>query len=154
MLSVLWHCWLGVGKSIRPVKNWVVGCWHGYLSGASCRLAYGPADATATHCLASVISGLVLPFWYRLTWAVFKRVCVCVSASWLNAMCTCAGQSRYEYVIFHYWWYRCLLLSLLFLRSLVMQFFYRFPKCFMCLFWPKLLWAQKCYPEIARYILQ
>jgi len=27
------------------------GCWHGYLSGATCRLAYGPADATATHCL-------------------------------------------------------------------------------------------------------
>jgi len=26
----------------------VVGCWHGYLSGARCRLAYGPADATAT----------------------------------------------------------------------------------------------------------
>ena len=32
-------------------KNWVVGCWCGYLSGARCRLAYGPADATATHCL-------------------------------------------------------------------------------------------------------
>ena len=30
---------------------WVVGCWRGYLSGARCRLAYGPADATATHCL-------------------------------------------------------------------------------------------------------
>ena len=29
----------------------VVGCWHGYLSGARCRLAYSPADATATHCL-------------------------------------------------------------------------------------------------------
>ena len=29
----------------------VVGYWHGYLSGARCRLAYGPADATATHCL-------------------------------------------------------------------------------------------------------
>jgi len=29
----------------------VVGCWHGYLSGARCRLAYGPADATATHSL-------------------------------------------------------------------------------------------------------
>ena len=27
-------------------KNSVVGCWHGYLSGAN-----GPADATATHCL-------------------------------------------------------------------------------------------------------
>jgi len=28
-----------------------VGYWHGYLTGARCRLAYGPADATATHCL-------------------------------------------------------------------------------------------------------
>jgi len=27
------------------------GCWHGNLSAAKCRLAYGPADATATHCL-------------------------------------------------------------------------------------------------------
>jgi len=26
------------------------GCWCGYLSGARCRLAYGPADSTATHC--------------------------------------------------------------------------------------------------------
>jgi len=25
--------------------------WSGYLSGARCRLAYGPADATASHCL-------------------------------------------------------------------------------------------------------
>jgi len=31
----------------------VVVCWCGCLSGARCRLAYGPADvtATATHCL-------------------------------------------------------------------------------------------------------
>ena len=49
--SVLWRCWLGGRKGIRPVKNWVVGCWCGYLSGARCRLAYSPADATATHCL-------------------------------------------------------------------------------------------------------
>jgi len=32
-------------------KKTVVGCWHGYLSGVRCRLAYGPDDATATHCL-------------------------------------------------------------------------------------------------------
>ena len=32
-------------------RNWVMGCWRGYLSGARCRLAYGPADATATDCL-------------------------------------------------------------------------------------------------------
>ena len=31
-------------------KNSVVGYWRGYLSVARCRLAYGPADATATHC--------------------------------------------------------------------------------------------------------
>jgi len=49
--SVLWRCWLGDRKGIRSVKNWVVGCWRGYLSGARCRLAYGPADATAIHCL-------------------------------------------------------------------------------------------------------
>jgi len=31
---VLWRCWFGGRKGIRPVKNWAVGCWHGYLSGA------------------------------------------------------------------------------------------------------------------------
>jgi len=66
--SVLWRCWLGSRKGIRPVKNWLVGCWRGYLSGARCRLAYGPADATDTHCLLlQKKSRLVLPFWYRLT---------------------------------------------------------------------------------------
>jgi len=49
--SVLWCCWLGGRKGIRPVKNWVVGCWHGCLAGMRCRLAYSPADATATHYL-------------------------------------------------------------------------------------------------------
>ena len=48
---VLWRCWLGGRKGIRPVNNWVVGCWRGYLSGVRCRLAHGPAEATATHCL-------------------------------------------------------------------------------------------------------
>ena len=32
----------------KKLSGW---CWHGCLSGARCRLAYGPADATATHCL-------------------------------------------------------------------------------------------------------
>ena len=48
--SVLWCCWLGGRKGIQPVKNRVVGYWRGYLPGARCRLAYGPADATATYC--------------------------------------------------------------------------------------------------------
>ena len=42
---------LGGRKGIQPVKNSVVGYWRGHLSGARCRLAYSPADATATHCL-------------------------------------------------------------------------------------------------------
>ena len=25
--SVLWHCWLGDTKGIRPVKNWMLVCW-------------------------------------------------------------------------------------------------------------------------------
>jgi len=32
-------------------KNWVVGWWHDYLSGARCRFAYGPANGTDIHCL-------------------------------------------------------------------------------------------------------
>jgi len=49
--SMLWCCLLGGRKGIRPVKNWVAGCWRSYLSGARCRFAYGPADANANHYL-------------------------------------------------------------------------------------------------------
>jgi len=51
-VTVLWHCWLGSRKDIQPVKTewWGAGVVN-YLSGARCRLAYGPADATASHCL-------------------------------------------------------------------------------------------------------
>ena len=87
--SVLWRCWLGGRKGIQPVKNWVVGYWRSYLSGARCRLAHSPADATATHCLllslAPVGSRLVLPFWCWLTWVVPEKGplngCVCVWTS-------------------------------------------------------------------------
>jgi len=36
---------------------------HGYLSGAMCRFAYGPADATATHCLLLQLN----PDWFYLS---------------------------------------------------------------------------------------
>jgi len=48
-------------------KNWVVGCWHGYLSGAWCRFAYVPADATATHYLAPVNPDWFLPSLFYLS---------------------------------------------------------------------------------------
>jgi len=93
--SVLWCCWLGGRKGIRPVTNWVVWCWHGYLCGARCRLAYGPADATATHCLLLQWNpDWFLPFLYRLTRVVLEKgplngcVCVCVSVYWfINLRC-------------------------------------------------------------------
>jgi len=45
---VLWQCWLGVRKSIQPVKIEWWG-WCGYLSGERCRLfAHGPADVAAS----------------------------------------------------------------------------------------------------------
>ena len=77
-LCVLWHCWLGVRKSIQSLKIewWGVGC--GYLSGARSRLfAYSPADSTATpqppSSLALFKPRLVLPFWYRLTQVVLEK---------------------------------------------------------------------------------
>jgi len=71
-LSMLWCCWLGSRKGIRPVKNWVVGCLCGYLSGVRYRFAYSPADVTAPHYLLLQLiqigfSFLVLPFCYWLT---------------------------------------------------------------------------------------
>jgi len=64
----------------HPVcKNRVVGYWRGYLSGARCRLAYGPADGTATHCLLLQLN----PGWLYLSGGseqrAVKRVCVCCS---------------------------------------------------------------------------
>ena len=76
--SVHWYCWLGIRKSIRPVKKWLMGCWCGYLSAARCRLfAYGPADASAfpipCHLLPHLNPDWVLPFWYWLTQTVVEK---------------------------------------------------------------------------------
>jgi len=65
--SVLWRCWLGGRKGIRPVKNWVVGCWRGYLSGARCRFAYAqliPLPLTIS-CSSKIYIGFT--FWFYLS---------------------------------------------------------------------------------------
>jgi len=59
--SVLWRCRLGGRKGIRPVKNWVVGCWRGYLSAARCRLAHGqlmPMPLTVS-CFSKIQIGFI-----------------------------------------------------------------------------------------------
>ena len=81
-------------------KNWVLGCWRGYLSGARCRLAYGPADATATHCL--FFSKIQIGFTFLVLahpgspgQRAVKRVCVCGSDCEISGCqwCCCCGSS-------------------------------------------------------------
>ena len=78
--SLLWHCWLGVGKIIWPVKNEWWGVVVVICLGARCRLlTYGPADATASrdshHLLPQLNPEWFLPFWYRLTQVVSLIEC-------------------------------------------------------------------------------
>ena len=60
-------------------KNWAVGCWCGYLSGARCRQQI-PLPLTVS-CFSKIQTGL--PFWYRPTQVVPEKGplngCVCVS---------------------------------------------------------------------------
>jgi len=74
--SVLWRCWLGGRKGVWPVKNWVVGCWHGYLSGVKCKwFIYRMVQLTPLppiiSCSIKIQNGL--PFWCRLTQIVLEK---------------------------------------------------------------------------------
>jgi len=94
--SVLWHCWLGVRKSIHPVKSewWGVGVVISLERGADCLHNYSPTDATATPKTPIISthlikSRLVLPFWYRLTQVVLeKRPLIVCSNSSGSRLCT------------------------------------------------------------------
>jgi len=89
--GMLWRCWLGGRKGIRPVKNWVVGCWRGYLGwAADLHIAQQMPLPLTVSCSSKsrlVLTFLVLPFWYLLCspgWSrtnsrrAVKRLCVCV----------------------------------------------------------------------------
>ena len=94
-----------------------MGCWRGYLSGARCKLAYGPADATATHCLLLYLN----PDWFCLLvpahlgshgQRAVKRVCVCVvfrhgkAEEELKVVCTCCLHCT-KFAGFNYRQYSC-----------------------------------------------
>ena len=82
--SVLWRCWLGGRKGIRPVKKLSGGVLAWLSVWSKVQTCIWPSGF---HChslsLASVKSRLVLPFWYRPTWVVLDKgplngcVCVC-----------------------------------------------------------------------------
>ena len=89
MPSVLWRCWLGGRKGIRPVKNLTGGVLAWLSVWSEMQTCIWPSWC---HChsltLSSVKSRLVLPFWYRITREVPEKeplngclcVCVCVCA--------------------------------------------------------------------------
>jgi len=106
--SVLWRCWLGGRKGIRPVKNWVVGCWRGCLEWrADLHIAHQMPLPLTFSCFSKsrlVLTFLVLPYWYLLTRVVpdiFQKssktvvcVCVCVFIKFWNRLAlftTCAS---------------------------------------------------------------
>ena len=72
--SVLWHCWLGGRKGIRPVKKLSGGVLAWLSAWSEVQTCMWPSWC---HChslsLASVKSGLVLPFWYRFTRVVLDK---------------------------------------------------------------------------------
>jgi len=98
--SVLWRCWLGGRKGIRPVKTewWGAGMVICLKLGADLHMAQLMPLPLTVSCFtirydmrcyfnvrskadisqlnlphASVKSRLVLPFWYRLTWVVPEK---------------------------------------------------------------------------------
>jgi len=77
MPSVLWHCWLGIRKSIWPVKieQWGVGVVICLQRGADClrMVQLMPLHPKTSSSCASFKSRLALPFWYRLTQVVFEK---------------------------------------------------------------------------------
>ena len=82
MPSVFWRCWLGGRKGIRPVKNWVVGCWRGYLSGAR-ETCMWPRwyHCHSVSCFSKIQIGFtfLVPAHLGSPWQrAVKRVCVCV----------------------------------------------------------------------------
>ena len=99
--SMLWHCWLGVRKSIWPVKIewWAAGVVICLEWGADCMhmvqlmLLYPKTPSS----LASFWSRLVLPFWYWLTQVALEKRPLnrCSSSSnsissnacWLTVVC-------------------------------------------------------------------
>ena len=81
---VLWRCWLGSRKGTRPVKNWVVGCWRGYLSmerRADLHMAKLMPLPLTVSCFSKLQIGftfLVLAYRGSPRQRAVKWVCVCV----------------------------------------------------------------------------
>jgi len=87
---VLWHCWLGIRKSILPLKNDELLVWLSVWSEVQIVCIW----SSWCHChpktpssLASFISRLVLPFWYWLTQVILEKRLLTHTHTCLTAIC-------------------------------------------------------------------
>ena len=118
--SVLWCCWLGGRKGIRPVKNKSGGvlAWLSVWSEVQTCIW-----SSWCHChslsLAPVKSRFVLPFWYRLTQVVLEKrplngcCCCCCPYNtpenlWISTLRHChhGGVTRLPSLVTRLGWWR------------------------------------------------
>ena len=92
MPSVLWRCWLGGRKGIRPVKNWVVGCWRGVCleQGADLHMAQLMPLPLTVSCFSKIQIGFTFLVPAHLDSPgkrAIKWVCVCVCEIYISESC-------------------------------------------------------------------
>ena len=80
--SVLWHCWLGDRKDIRPVKRWVLVCWWWRLDWSFAHLVAPVVNTTST--ILAPVKFTMVSFWYQLIGLSWKKTTRWGSLSCLN----------------------------------------------------------------------
>ena len=89
-LLLLWRHWLVGTKGIRPVKNWLAVCWHGFLErGADLHMARLMPLPLTVSCFSKIRIGftfLVLAHPGSPGQRAVKRLCVCVCIKKLNVI--------------------------------------------------------------------
>ena len=128
-----WHTKLRLLQNLyMPVKNWVMRCWRGYLSGTRCKwFEYGLADAIATppSSLASLTCRMVESFWCWLTQVVLEK-------RQLNG---CLSLSKVL-------WFPSRLTPVTAANSMFAAFFVSSPRCIVATTRP--WWGCECWPSL------
>ena len=114
---MLWRCWLGDRKGIRPVKNWVVEC-SCLERGADLHVVQLMALPLTVSCFSKIQIGftflvpahLVVPDKGPLNGCVCVCVCVCVCFHWAVWVRSCVLPilrfRRRQYSVDRVVWYR------------------------------------------------